>query len=434
MFPVFPAALILLVPFLAPVPAQAPSKPVAQAPSRPAASQEASAPPAVLQRPDDVAYPSGRLTVAYSLDRPAESVEIAIFDSKGAVVAGWAGGASLQQAGGQADRFLLPEALTKPGSHAVNWDLHAGGYQSAGGAAGPGRYVSGPLVPPGLFVVQLTALGVTSRQAFKVAADPVLTPERQSMLEARFAFAMQVRGRASATSAAIKRVRAMRARVATRLKTTADKAVADSGEALLVQLARIEGASGDLVSSSAGLVPLYDALAALLREVDADQAPTDAQKVRFQELTAGVQTHVVVLNAMTAGIFARFERGEAPPSFLSGSEFGAATIQMDSKGVDLSGWLAQYVAGLKKYWLVPHAAATSRGHVVVALNVRKSGVVTGIDVVAPCAVPALNESAREAAFAARPAPPLPDAFPDEALPLRITFYFNETPPTAPVKK
>jgi TonB family protein len=146
-----------------------------------------------------------------------------------------------------------------------------------------------------------------------------------------------------------------------------------------------------------------------------------------------VQTHVVVLNAMTAGSFARFERGEAAPARLSGSEFGAATIQLDSKGVDLSAWLAQYVAGLKKYWFVPQVAATSKGRVVVALTVRKSGVVTGIDVVAPCDVPAFNESAREAAFAARPAPPLPDAFPDAVLPLRITFYFNETPPAAPRK-
>jgi TonB family protein len=390
-------------------------------------AQDAPKPAAVLQRPADAAYPSGRLVVEYSLEQPADSVEIDIFDARDAVVAAWSSGPTVQRVAAPADRFVLPEALTRPGSHTVIWDLHAGGYFSAGAPGGPGRYVPGPLVPPGLFVVQRTAHGLSLRQAFKVAADPPPTAERQAALDARFAFAMQVRGRASAASAAIKRARVLRARVQARLKTTTDTPLADSGEALLNQLARIEGAPGDVVSSSAGLVPLCDALAALLGEIERGRQPTDAQKARYQELIAGVQTHVVVLNALTAGSLARFERGEAPPSRLSGSEFGAATIQLDSKGVDLRAWLGGYIAGLKKNWFIPQSAMASKGRVVVSLGVRKSGVVTGIDVVGPSDVAAFNDSAREAVFAARPALPLPDAYPADVLALTITFYFNEQP-------
>jgi TonB family protein len=228
-------------------------------------------------------------------------------------------------------------------------------------------------------------------------------------------------------------VRALRARVQARLKATTDQPLTEAGEALLNQFARIEGATGDLVSSSAGLVPLHDALAAFLVEVDAGGQPTGAQRVRYQDLIAGLQTHIVVLNALTAGSLARFERGEAPPARLSGSEFGAAVIALDGKGADFTEWVRLYIAGLKRYWFIPKAAMTSKGSVVVSLGVRKSGVVTGIDVVGPSDVAAFNDSAREAVFAARPAPQLPDAYPDDLLPLKITFYFNEQPPP-PVRK
>jgi len=383
----------------------------------------------VLERPADAAYPSGRLTMAYTLRQAADAVDVDVFDNSGSVVAGWSGSTSQASSSGQADRFLLPAALTRPGTHALTWDLHASGYLTAAGPEGPGRFVPGPLVPPGLYVVQLRALGLVARQAFKIVGDPAIPPARQAVLDARFGFSMQVRGRASAASAAIKRLRAMRARISTRLKTTTDKTMSDSGEALLAQLARLEGSAGAGASSAAGLVPLHDALQALMKEVEAGGRPSDVQTARLQELSAGLETQVVVENALVAGSFARFERGEAPAATLSGSEFGAAVVVFDSKGWDLSAWLKWYMTDLKKYWLVPRSAAASRGHVTVALAVRKSGVVTGIDVVAPCDVAAFNDSARDAVFAARPAPPLPDGFPDETLPIRITFYFNENPLT-----
>jgi TonB family protein len=65
---------------------------------------------------------------------------------------------------------------------------------------------------------------------------------------------------------------------------------------------------------------------------------------------------------------------------------------------------------------------------------RKSGVVSGIEIVGPSTVAGFNESAQAAVLAARPAPPLPDPFPDDACPMRVTFYFNELPPAGGGRK
>jgi TonB family protein len=387
------------------------------------AVQEAAKPVATLQKPADGTYPSGRVVIAYSLEQAAGRVDIDVVDAKGAVVAGWTGGAA-GQAAGQADRFALPEPLTKPGTHSIAWDLHASGYVAAGDPPG---FLPGPLVPPGAYVARLTALGQTTRQGFKVTAESPLSPARQADLEARFELAMQIRGGASAASAAVKRVRAQKARVAERLARGADSATREAGTALTRRLTDLEGVAGQEVSASSGVGPLHEALAALLREVEAGGRPTGAQATRFGELAAALQSRIVELNALTSGSFARFERGETLPSGPSGAAFGAAAIQLDRKGVDFDAWVTSYVSELKRRWIIPAALSAQKGRVVVTLVVLTSGVVTGIDIASPSDVPAFNESARGAVLAASPAPPLPEKYPGESCRMTVTFYFNELP-------
>ncbi len=412
---VAPCALLCLAPLAY---AQAPGKPDVREAARPAAT---------LQKPADGAYPSGRVVIAYSLEQAAGRVDIDILDANGAVVAGWTGGAAAQAAA-PADRFTLPEALTRPGSHSIAWDLRASGYFGPGTPPAPSHFVPGPPVPPGPFTVQLTAFGQTLRQGFNVAAEPPLAPERRADLQARFDLAMQVRGRASAASAAVRRVRAHKERVAARLKSATDQETKEAGAALNRRLAEIEGVAGQQASASSGVLPLHDALAALLKEVEAGGRPTVAQTARAQELGAELSLRIVELNALASGSLARFERGEALPAGPSSPPFGAAAVQLDRKGVDFEGWVTSYVAQLKKRWIIPVAAGGQKARVVVALTVLRSGVVTGIDLVSASGVPALDESARGAVLAARPAPPLPEKYPDNACPMTITFYFNELPP------
>lgn len=402
-------------------------------PSSLSTGQEPERAPAALRPPATAIYPAGRAAIEYSLDQPADRVEIDLLDSKGAVVAGWSGRVNLLQAEGVADRFVLPEALTRPGHHTVTWDLHASGYFAAGAAGAPAHYSPGPLVPPGRYVAQLTVLGQKLRQEFSIVAEPPISAARQADLEARFDLAMQIRGSASAASAAVGRVRALRDRVATRLKGTSDAATTEAGNALMRRLAEIEGAPGEAASATSGVLALHDALAALRREVEAAGRPTDARVERYRALSATLQSRIVLLNALSAGSYARFERGvtgtQGPPAL----EFGVTRVKFDNKGVDFGPWLKTFMGTLNHAWTLPKAAMANKGHVVVTFVVHRSGAVTDILVAVPSAVTVFNDSARQAVFAASLAPPLPDAFPSETCPFTITFYFNEQPPAAPAK-
>ncbi len=105
-----------------------------------------------------------------------------------------------------------------------------------------------------------------------------------------------------------------------------------------------------------------------------------------------------------------------------------ADIQFDSKGVEFGPWLRRFIAQIKRNWLIPMAAMTMKGHVVVTFNVHKDGSITEIDVPGPCPVQAFNRAAQGALIASNPTQPLPAEYPVEHCFFTVTFYYNETPP------
>jgi TonB family protein len=384
----------------------------------PASAQAPDKPGIVLRQPADVTYPSGQAALEYVLDRQADRLDIAILTGKGTIVAEWSGvahGAGLPSAVG---RFVLQPEQLASGTHAVTWDLHAGGYLVAGRVGSAPTYSDGPLTPPGAYVVQLTAMGQTVRQALRVVAKPELGPSLEADLAARFDLALRTRGRAAAASSMIRQVREMSARLAKGLEGTPTPAQKEAGSALTVRLTALEAVAGQA----------QDALAALAAEVEAGGRPTDVQASRYLELGNILQARIIELNALISGSYAKFEQGQPVLPSLAGAVFGGAAVQFDSKGVDFGPWVEDYVAALKRWWVFPPSAAGTKGRVVIALVMRKSGVVSGVDIVGPNTVAGFNESAQAAVLAARPAPPLPAAFPDDACPMRVTFYFNELPP------
>ena len=386
--------------------------------ARLASAQAPDKPGVALRQPAEAVYPSGQITLEYSLDRPADRVDIAIRTGKGIIVAEWSGVANSTGVPSAVGGFVLqPEQLTS-GDHAVTWDLHAGGYLVAGQPGSTPTYSEGPLAPPGAYVVQLTASGQTVRQPLAVVAKPTLGPSLEADLTARFDLALRIRGRAAAASSMIRQVREMRARVAKGLEGAQAPALKDAGSALTSRLAELEGVAGQA----------QDALAELAGQVETGGRPTDAQASRYLEIGNSLQSRIIDLNALISGSYGKFEQGQPVMPSLAGAVFGGAAVQFDSKGVDFESWVKGYVAALKQRWVIPPSAAGTKGRVVIALVMRKSGVVSGIEIVGSSTVAGFNESAQAAVLAARPAPPLPDAFPDDACPMRVTFYFNELPP------
>jgi TonB family protein len=105
-----------------------------------------------------------------------------------------------------------------------------------------------------------------------------------------------------------------------------------------------------------------------------------------------------------------------------------AAIQFDSKGADFGPWLRRFIAQLKRNWLIPMAAMTMKGHVVVTFNVHRDGRITDISTVGPCPVQAFNRAAEGALITSNPTYPLPPDYPADRCFFTVTFYYNETPP------
>ncbi|PWT86316.1 MAG: hypothetical protein C5B57_01355 [Blastocatellia bacterium] len=110
-----------------------------------------------------------------------------------------------------------------------------------------------------------------------------------------------------------------------------------------------------------------------------------------------------------------------------GGQFGPE-IQFDSKGVEFGPWIRRFVQQVKRNWLIPLAAMSMKGHVVITFNVHKDGSITDLTVVGPCPIEAFNNAAFGALASSNPTTPLPPEYPAEKAFFTVTFFYNEIPP------
>jgi TonB family protein len=109
-----------------------------------------------------------------------------------------------------------------------------------------------------------------------------------------------------------------------------------------------------------------------------------------------------------------------------GGQFGPA-IQFDTKGVEFGPWIRRFIAQVKGNWLVPLAAMSMKGHVVLTFNVHKNGAISDLRVIQPCPVEAFNTAAYGALSASNPTQPLPPEYPSDKAFFTVTFFYNEEP-------
>lgn len=106
--------------------------------------------------------------------------------------------------------------------------------------------------------------------------------------------------------------------------------------------------------------------------------------------------------------------------------FGPA-IQFDTKGVEFGPWIRRFIAQVKRNWLIPYAAMSMKGRVVVTFNVHKTGALTDLAVIGPSPVEAFNNAAYGALASSNPTQPLPPEYPVEKAFFTVTFFYNEQP-------
>lgn len=120
----------------------------------------------------------------------------------------------------------------------------------------------------------------------------------------------------------------------------------------------------------------------------------------------------------------RRERFDNPQGGLAQSD---AAISFDSKGVDFGPWLTRFVAQVKRNWLIPQAAMTMRGRVVLTFYVHRDGRITDLQVVRPSDVGSFNTAAFQALVLSNPTLRLPAEYPDDKVLFTVTFFYNERP-------
>ena len=124
----------------------------------------------------------------------------------------------------------------------------------------------------------------------------------------------------------------------------------------------------------------------------------------------------------------RYTQGEAFENQGGGGGQFGPEIQFDTKGVEFGPWIRRFIAQVKRNWLIPYAAMSMRGHVVVTFNVHKDGSITDLNVAGPCPVDAFNNAAIGALASSNPTQPLPPEYPADKAFFTVTFFYNETPP------
>jgi TonB family protein len=114
------------------------------------------------------------------------------------------------------------------------------------------------------------------------------------------------------------------------------------------------------------------------------------------------------------------------PGGGGGAEFGP--LQFDTKGVEFGPWVRRFIAQVKRNWIVPYAAMSMKGHVVITFYVHKDGSLTDVNVIGPCPIEPFNNAAFGALSASNPTVPLPPEYPADKAFFTVTFFYNETPP------
>lgn len=109
-----------------------------------------------------------------------------------------------------------------------------------------------------------------------------------------------------------------------------------------------------------------------------------------------------------------------------GGAFGPA-IQFDTKGVEFGPWIRRFIAQVKRNWLIPYAAMSMRGRVVVTFNVHKDGTITDLAVVNASPIDAFNNAAYGALASSNPTAALPPEYPADRAFFTVTFFYNEEP-------
>ncbi len=192
----------------------------------------------------------------------------------------------------------LPLPGIKKGFNIFNWNLR---YPAATAFKGMilwgASSINGPLAPPGLYQVRLTAAGKSIIRSFEIKLDPRLAGVSAADVQEQFILEMKIRDQVSRANEAVIKIRALKARIE-KEKPAARK------QLFLHQLSEIEERLYQVRNQSSQdplnfPIKVNNRLAALGRSIGTgDNKPTDASYKVFEELSAELQQYLNNLDSV----------------------------------------------------------------------------------------------------------------------------------------
>jgi TonB family protein len=381
-----------------------------------------------LEVPASAVWRQTPATIHYSLDAPVSAVTLEILDAKGRVVTTYS-----SRSGEIAEELPERDGMWQPlrttaGRHSFTWNLrHACGIVYPGLEREDELRKWQPWVAPGAYQVRLTVGGRAATQPLVVALDPAVNDVTHADLDAQFEFSLGLCNKRSAALGAVFRIRDRDTAIRGVLAASRNTTLTGRGEALLAKLANIETAiyrpaAQDAPAPGAASVPWCDRLAALQREVLAeDRQPTAVARATAAALESELDELLRALTVLERDEGDAFERLAGP-----GGQAGP-TIQFDPRGVEFGPWIRRFTAQVKRNWAIPYDAMAHKGEVTVTFSVRKSGQIEDVSVTGPSRVEAFNKSSRQAIESSNPTYPLPAQYPADHAVFNVTFYYNTKP-------
>ena len=258
--------------------------------------------------------------IDYLLEKDAAAVTIEILDAQGEVVRTFKSVADTEKkpestAGGEDDEGppKPPAPGRKKGLNRLTWNLR---YESAPDFPGLIMWAgstAGPLAPPGVYDVRVTADGASATARLEIARDARLAATDADLAE-QFAFARQINQRVGEANRTVMRIRKIKTQLAERVRADAGKH-AELGRAADALAARLTDVEGEIYqwrnqSSQDPLnfpIRINNKLAALQGVVEsADARPTAQSREVFAALSAQLDAALARLGQLERTDLAAF--------------------------------------------------------------------------------------------------------------------------------
>jgi hypothetical protein len=254
--------------------------------------------------------PNGVIVTYHLKDEPRGPVTLVFKDGAGRVVRAFS--SEPEDEAGLARELRVPKSA---GMNRFVWNMRHADARGVPGDVLTERGLTGPVVPPGRYAVELTVEGQTRAAGIEIRTDPQVKASAAD-LEAQCAFLLRVRDKLSETHDAINQLRDVRRQVDEWLRRVAghpaQTQVTDAGQRLLAAIGAVEQeliesraqAEGDRLHFPTRLNVKLVGLSSVAATADA--APTRQATEVFAELSARVDQELSRWRALRDGDVAAF--------------------------------------------------------------------------------------------------------------------------------